>query len=84
MEGLEINLQESNFRDHIAIYKGSRYIGIIVEFSKEEFTKMLQVFSLKFYDARYVVKRCELTGNTWTVLYKPCASLFASLVPVKL
>ena len=38
MEGLEINLQEPNFRDYIAIYKGNRYVGIIVEFSKDEFT----------------------------------------------
>ena len=37
MEGLEINLQEPNFRDHIAIYKGNRYVGIIVEFLKDEF-----------------------------------------------
>ena len=50
MEGLEINLQEPNFRDHIAIYKGNRYVGIIAEFSKDEFTKMLPVFSLKFYN----------------------------------
>ena len=57
MDGLEINLQEQNFRDHIAIYKGNRYVGIIVEFSKDEFiefTKMSPVFSLKFYD-----------GNMW-------------------
>ena len=57
IEGLEINLQEPNFRDYIAIYKGNRYVGIIVEFSKDEFiefTKMSPVFSLKFYD-----------GNMW-------------------
>ena len=28
IEGLEINLQELNFGDHIAIYKGNRYVGI--------------------------------------------------------
>ena len=56
MEGLEINLQESNFRDHIAIYKGSRYIGIIVEFSKDKFTKMSPVFSLKFYNGSLIMQ----------------------------
>ena len=43
MEGLEINLQEPKFRDHITINKGNRYVDIIVEFLKDEFTKMLQV-----------------------------------------
>ena len=55
IEGLEINLQELNFGDHIAIYKGNRYVGIIVEFSKDEFTKMLPVFSLKFYNGSLIM-----------------------------